>query len=370
MRKINKITIKGFKSLRELEDLSLGNINIVIGANGAGKSNFIQIFRMIRAMLNKGFQSYVTEHGGADSFLYNGRKVTKEILAEFVFGDNSYKLVLRPTASETFSIDEFRRYEDRGWKVNGNGLSESRIDDFKDEESFAYPGAKGVGYYVYDAISKWMVYHFHDTSDRSPMRLSEIVEDNAWLREDASNIAPFLLSLREDGLEGRKAYSDIVNAVRLVMPFFDDFIMQPKKFGPATKVNLAWRQKGSDYPFQPYHLSDGSIRFICLAAALLQPKPPSTIIIDEPELGLHPQAIAILAELIKIAAARTQVIVATQSPLLIDQFEASDIIVAKRRGGATSLVRLEPDSLKSWLDDYSLGELWTTNMIDGGPVNE
>ena len=125
------------------------------------------------------------------------------------------------------------------------------------------------------------------------------------------------------------------------MPFFDDFALAPVRFGPAEKVKLTWTQKGTDYPFQPYHLSDGAIRFICLATALLQPRPPSTIVIDEPELGLHPQAIAILADLIKAASARTQVVVATQSPLLVDQFAVGDIVVAKRKDGATAFERLD-----------------------------
>ncbi len=333
--KIERLTIKGFKSIREIVDFPLGDVNVVVGANGAGKSNFVQLFRMVRAMIRKDFQNFIASHGGAAAFLYNGLKETKAINAEFNFGRNSYCFTLTPTADETFAISEQRRGDD-----------------------------------VYDAISKWVVYHFHDTSDSAPMRRSEIVEDCAYLREDAANIAPFIKSLSEDGPEGVRSYREIVDAVRLVMPFFDDFSLTPVKFGPAQKVKLSWNQKGTDYPFQPYHLSDGAIRFICLATALLQPRPPSTIIIDEPELGLHPQAIAILAELIKAAASRTQVIVATQSPLLVDQFAVRDIIVAKRRDGATVFERLDERDYSAWLDDFSLGELWTRNIIEGGPVHE
>lgn len=310
MRKnIESLTIKGFKSIKDLTAFPLGDINIVVGANGAGKSNFVQMFRMVHAMIRKGLRNYIATHGGAAAFLYNGLKTTKVIEAEFNFGDHSYGFSLTPTADESFAVSENHRFADCGC--------------------------------VADAISRWVVYHFHDTSERAPMRQSEIVEDNACLREDAANIAPFLKALREDGPDGVKSYQMIVEAVRLVMPFFDDFTLTPANFGPAQKVKLSWTQKGTDYPFQPYHLSDGAIRFICLATALLQPRPPSTIIIDEPELGLHPQAIAILADLIKAASSRTQVIVATQSPILVDQFAASDIIVARRSGGATAFERLD-----------------------------
>lgn len=369
-RKIERLTVKGFKSIRDMSDFPLGDINIIVGANGAGKSNFVQLFRMVRAMLRKDFQNFVATHGGAVAFLHNGLKVTKTVEAEFDFGKNSYRFALTPTADETFTISELKRFEDHGWSCYGSGLKESRIEDEKDDVSSYYGNCPGVGHYVYDAISRWVVYHFHDTSDSAPMRQSEIVEDCAYLREDAANIAPFLKALREDGPEGKKSYGEIVDAVRLVMPFLDDFALMPVNFGPATKVKLTWKQKGTDYPFQPYHLSDGAIRFICLATALLQPKPPSTIIIDEPELGLHPQAISILADLIKAAASRTQVIVATQSPLLVDQFSIGDIIVAKRKDGATAFERLNEKDYSAWLEDFTLGELWTRNVIEGGPTHE
>ena len=371
--KIERLTIKGFKSIREMVNFSLGDVNIVVGANGAGKSNFVQIFRMVRAMLNKGFQSFIATHGGAVSFLHNGLKVTKVIEAEFNFAKNSYSFTLTPTADEMFTISEYKRFESYGWSCYGTGLKESRLADEKDDKSFFYSNYgnySGVGHYGYDAISRVVVYHFHDTSDSAPMRQSEIVEDNAYLREDGANIAPFLKALREDESEGVKSYRQIVDAIRLVMPFFDDFSLTPISFGPATKVKLTWKQKGTDYPFQPYHLSDGAIRFICLATALLQPKPPSTIIIDEPELGLHPQAIAILSDLIKSAASRTQVIIATQSPHLVDQFAVNDIIVAKRKDGATVFGRLNENDYSAWLEDFTLGELWTRNIIEGGPTYE
>ncbi len=210
-----------------------------------------------------------------------------------------------------------------------------------------------------------MVYHFHDTSPTAPMRRSEIVEDNQRLRNNGSNIAPFLLRLKQSESLHRY-YQEVVNATRLILPFFDDFRLDVFQQGGADKVKLSWQQKGSDYPLQPYHLSDGSIRFICLATALLQPNPPSAIVIDEPELGLHPEAIRILAELITDAAQRTQVILVTQSPLLIDQFAIDDIVVVNRKDGQSTFERLSEQDFSEWLEDYSVGELWTRNVIQGG----
>jgi predicted ATPase len=216
-------------------------------------------------------------------------------------------------------------------------------------------------------ISSWQIYHFHDTSATATMRHYEIVEDSKFLRADASNIAPFLLKLREEHF---KTYQNILNAIRLVMPFFNDFILEPRKIGQKTEVNLSWTQKYSDYPMQPYHLSDGSIRFICLATTLLQPNPPSMMIIDEPELGLHPIAIHVLAELIQVASQKTQVLIATQSPTLLDQFEVEDILIVNQEFGASVFRRLREEDLVEWLKSYSVSELWLKNVISGGPSYE
>ncbi|RUM46741.1 MAG: recombinase RecF [Desulfocapsa sp.] len=373
---IKKLSIKGFKSILDCSDFEMSNLNIIIGANGAGKSNFVQIFRMIMAMTRKNFSKFILERGGADNFLFNGPKITHQINIEFEFqslsdnatGSNFYRFELTPTVDEQFLVSEERQYVTTNWRSYGSPSIESRLYDERNETS-ADGQWNGVGHFVYESISNWMVYHFHDTSSTAPMRRSEIIEDSHKLRGNASNIAPFLLMLRNSELY-KNDYEEIVNAVRLVIPFFDDFRLDVQKLGEAEKVKLSWTQKGSDFPMQPYHLSDGSIRFICLATALLQPNPPSTIIIDEPELGLHPAAISILAELIQMAARRTQIIVATQSPALIDQFAIEDIVVVNRENGASSFKRLDEKDFSAWLEEYSVGELWTKNVITGGPVYE
>ncbi len=373
---IKQLSIKGFKSIQDCKNFELTNLNIIIGANGAGKSNFVQIFRMIMAMTRKNFSRFILERGGADNFLFNGPKITQQINIEFEFqalsdqatGSNFYRFALTPTVDEHFLISEQRRHDDTNWKSYGSPSIESRLHDERHETPVDGQGS-GVCHFVYETIANWMVYHFHDTSSTAPMRRSEIIEDTKRLRGNAANIAPLLLMLRNSELY-KNDYKEIVNAVRLVIPFFDDFLLDVHKFGEAEKVKLSWTQKGSDFPMQPYHLSDGSIRFICLATALLQPNPPSTIVIDEPELGLHPAAIAILSELLQVAAQKTQIIVATQSPALIDQFAMKDIVVVNRKNSASSFMRLNEKDFSAWLEDYSVGELWTKNVLTGGPVYE
>jgi predicted ATPase len=370
---LDRITIMGFKSIRALEDFELTALNVLIGANGAGKSNFIDFFRMLRAMMelplpglsSASLKTYIADGGGSDDFLFNGPKTTEQVEIETRFGPNGYRFKLAPTADEIFIINDEARYHEggsTGWWDLGSGHTTPELLRDKDRRGAA--GGRSVASYVYDAISSWKIYHFHDTSKVAPMRRFETVDDTEYLRFDAANIAPFLFHLKNNE---RSAYDQIVDSIRLVAPFFSDFILKPNK---NEKVRLRWKQKGSDYPLKPHHLSDGTLRFICLTTALLQPDPPSTIIIDEPELGLHPYAVEILAELIVAASEKTQLIISTQSPSLVDYFEPKDVIVVNRDKGASVFNRLNRDELSSWLDDYSLGELWRKDIITGGPSHE
>lgn len=364
---LDKLSIRGFKSIRELNDFELKGLNIFVGANGAGKSNLISFFRMLQSVIDGTLADFVRDNGGISDLLFNGRKETKEMEFETRFGLRGYRFKLKPGPGEGFALaDEARFYEQntsRWWKLGSSGNNVSLLvkeakGTSRDSE-YSKP--------VYDAVNSWKIYHFHDTSPTASMRHAEIIEDNKALRYDASNIGPFLLRLRN---EQSSHYEEILNACRLVAPFFDDFLLDTQQFGPKTKVALSWKTKSSDYPMQPYHLSDGSIRFICLATALLQPNPPSTIIIDEPELGLHPEAIRVLAELVEDTARRTQIIVATQSPLLLDEFSIEDIVVVNRKEGQSVFERLKRTDFNEWLEDYSVGELWTRNVIQGGTTNE
>ena len=364
---LDKVTIKGFKSICSLKDFELTNLNVLIGGNGAGKSNFIEFFRLLRAIMDDNLNDFIRNGGGISDFLFNGRKVTNRLEFEMFFGERGYRFHITPGAKEQCSIaGEARFYESStsGWwflghSNDGTSLLVKEAKSKSKDSKYSKP--------VYDAITSWRIYHFHDTSSTAGMRHAEIIQDNKKLRHDGSNIAPCLLGLQKNN---SSIYSEIIDAVRLVIPFFDNFILEPEEFGEKKTVNLSWKQKGSDYPMQPYHFSDGSIRFICLATALLQPEPPSTMIFDEPELGLHPSAISILAELIQSSAKQTQLIVATQSPLLINDFAVEDIIVVNRKNGASTFERLQEKDFNVWLEEYSVGELWTKNVIAGGPTHE
>lgn len=357
---LDKLTIRGFKSLRELDAFEFKALNVIVGANGAGKSNLISFFRMLSAIIEDNLEAYVRDSGGVGDLFFNGREITKAMEFETRFGSRGYRFMIEPGAGESFAITNEARYNqhaaNKWWELPGLGNTRSSLV----EEAKGTHSDREYSKPVYDAIASWKIYHFHDTSSTAPMRHAEIVEDHEVLRSDGANIAPFLLALREQSAE---TYRDILDTCRMVAPYLDDFLLHRQAFGPKTQVALSWRTKGSNYPMQPHHLSDGSIRFICLATALLQPSPPSTLIIDEPELGLHPETIRILAELIQNAAQRTQLVIATQSPLLLDQFAIEDVVIVNRSDGHSNFERLNREDFDVWLEDYSVGQLWSKNVI-------
>jgi predicted ATPase len=318
--------------------------------------------------LDGNIAGYVRDNGGIKDIIYDGLQTTSKMEFEMYFGVRGYRFTIEPTLQDSIALSNearFYKYGNLGPKWWGLGDSDDTIPLLvKQVKSKTFEGE--FSKYVYDAVMSWKIYHFHDTSPNASMRGWELIEDNETLRSNASNIAPFLIRLRE---EYEAEYHDILSTCQLVMPYLKDFLLKEQLYGRGNeirKVNLSWRTKDSDFPMQPYHLSDGSIRFICLVTALLQPNLPSTLIIDEPELGLHPEAIRILGELINSAAERTQIIVATQSPLLIDQFGVEDIVVVNLKDNQSVFERLNREDFDNWLEDYSTGELWVKNVIQGG----
>ncbi|HVC99130.1 MAG TPA: AAA family ATPase [Pirellulales bacterium] len=369
MPKLDSITVKGFKSIACIEGLPLAPINVVIGANGSGKSNFIGVFSFLHAIRAGRLQDYVLRAGGGFAVLHFGSKVTKRlhIHVSFEGGRNQYEIDLEPTAADVLMPNaEMIYFWDKARYPGGpHGEAISRAGN---EAGISAATQSKIAAYVQSDLDSWRVYHFHDTSSTSPMKKTADINDNRYLRADGSNLAAFLYYLRA---KRDASYSLIRRTVQGVAPFFDDFSLEPLKLNP-DKVRLEWRHKGSDAYFDASSLSDGTLRFIVLATLFLQPEEsrPSMILVDEPELGLHPYAITILASLVKQASLKTQVIVSTQSPLLLDHFQPEDVLVADRVKGGTQLTRLEPTKLATWLEDYSLGQLWEKNELGGRPAAE
>ncbi len=368
---IKTLTIEGFKSIRKLDDFPLRSLNVLIGANGAGKSNFVGFFRLLREMIDQRLQlALATTEGGADACLFMGPKITSAFSAKLTFGDNGYEFSLRPTTeNKLIFADEAAVYYHKGPNrlTLGSGHFEAKLKDRKADKG-ATGSIRGPSWYVFDAVSSWVVYHFHDTSITSQVRRMRTLNDNEVFRSNAENLAPFLLRIQKTH---PASYIQIRDVVRLAAPFFDDFHLRPVPLDPDM-IQLEWRQRDSDYPFRANQLSDGTLRFICLATALLQPDRPATVLFDEPELGLHPYALTLLGNLFKQAGNQPgkQMIVSTQSAPMLNEFEPEDVIVVERAKGESTFRRLDAASLSEWLEDYSLGELWQKNVLGGRPKED
>lgn len=371
---IERIIIENFKSIRKL-DLELKPINILVGANGAGKSNFVSFFKLTNQTYNYKLDEYIGDN--IDSLLRFGRKNSDYIYGFFDF-DNSYAISFKiiPTrnkntgfkSGEIFLKNQLNDTEKnyQTWKIlyqdnsNLDELDKKRTDF---EYAFGKAADRATFFLLTNAnlyFDAFKTYHFQDTGNSSPLKQINKLDDNDYLREDGANLAAFLYYLQE---KHPKEFKNIEDQIRSVAPFFDRFNLSPRKLN-EEEIRLRWFEKGADSYFDAFDLSDGTLRFMALATLLLQPDLPKTIIIDEPELGLHPFAINKLAAMMKQAAAKgSQVIVSTQSVGLIDNFEPEDIITVDREDDQSVFRRLDSDELKDWLEDYTLGELWNKNVI-------
>ena len=360
MASLERIILRGYKSIRQA-DIELRPLNVLIGSNGAGKSNLVSFFKLLNEMMGERLQQFIASSGRAAAMLHFGPKVTPQLEARLEFrvenGRDTYHMRLFHAAGDTLVFaEENLSFLQEDWEgppkmLNlGAGHQETGI---RGRAEAGEPTAKVFRH----LLSLCRVYHFHDTSSTSRVRQHCYVGDDRWLMPDAGNLAAVLYRLRESG--GGSAYRRILSTVRLVAPFFDDFELEPT--GPQkTDIILNWRERGSDQVFGPHQLSDGTLRAICLITLLLQPDEdlPYVIIVDEPELGLHPYALTTIASLFKRVSSRAQVIISTQSSSFLDSFDPEDIIVVDREEGGSTFLRLEAESLDTWLEDYSLGEVW------------
>ncbi len=365
---LDYITVQGFKSIRSIK-LELRPINVLIGPNGAGKSNLLGVFAFLHAIREGRLQNYVVEAGGAEKVLHFGSKETKRIAIDISFRSkvNQYSLRLAPSNDDNL----YPRFESVSYwdKAHANPLEEPLAPIANGKEAgISNPGVARIASWVRSRLGGWLRYQVHDTSASSPLRKTANVNDVRSLRQDGANLAAILHLLRERYPE---SYGLIRQTIQRVAPFFDDFNLAPLALNPDS-IKLEWKHTNSDQYFDAASFSDGTLRFIFLATLFLQPQSlrPSVILIDEPELGMHPYAIGLLASLIRQASKETQVIAATQSSLLLDQFDPEDILVANRVDGATAVDRLKPEPLAEWLKEYSLGQLWEKGEFAGRPVKE
>jgi predicted ATPase len=355
---LQSIKIEGFKSIKSL-DLKLTPINLLIGSNGVGKSNFISFFKLVNNIYEQRLQQYSLK-SGVDNLLHYGRKNTSEIIGYLNFGNNAFQFTLLPSDDDSLFIgreDSILNYQTSYSKT----FFEQNI-----KESLIKGSSTERNKYLSEHLESYKIYHFHDTSISAPLRSKANIDDNRSLKEDGGNLPAYLYYLQEKHPLNFKRIEKIIQSV---VPFFERFDLAPAALD-EERIQLKWTEK--EHPetyFNANDLSDGSLRFIALVTLLMQPKLPKVIIIDEPELGLHPTAINKLAGLIKSVAAKDcQIIISTQSVTLLNNFDAEDIITVDKENNQSVFRRLDKNELSSWMEDYSIGELWTKSIIKGQPL--
>lgn len=357
---IRSISITNFKSIKEVT-LELKPINVLIGPNGAGKSNFVSFFSFVFAIYDKQLATYTSDKGGTDRILHLGARVSQSMGGALNFSNtNEYVFELAPNQDKQFYFlkeDDFFNLEEGMYSVPiwskqtyGRGHTESNL------RANASTRAGHVKRY----LESFRVYHFHDTSKNAPLKQTARVDDNRYLRPDGSNLPAFLYKLQQ---QETLAFNRIEAIIRSIAPYFDRFDLQTS----GDYIRLNWRQKNTDMYLDASDLSDGTLRFVALCTLLAQPSPPTTIIIDEPELGLHPYAISVLAGLVKSIRKPTQIILSTQSVNLVNEFEPEDIIVVENQKNESTFRQLDKTMLLDWLQEYTLSELWNKNVLGGNP---
>jgi predicted ATPase len=371
MAMLRRVILQGFKSIKAM-DLELRALNVLIGANGAGKSNVVSFFKMLNEMMGGRLQAYIAEAGRAQSVLHYGPKRTPQMGATLEFetdqGLNTYHQRLFHVAGDTLAFaDETLDFKRHDWQGPhkpplslGSGHPETQIGDEANRGNQTATVFRHL-------LSRCRVFHFHDTSSTARSRAYSYVGNDRWLMPDAGNVAAMLYRFKKE--EQNPAYRRIVGTVRQIAPFLADFELEPTGSG-GKDIILNWRDRYTGEVLGAHQLSDGTLRFISLATLLLQPQSllPDVIVIDEPELGQHPAGLNLLGGMLCSVSHHCQVIVATQSAALVDGFAPDDVIVANRVDGASTFERLSEEQLKDWLQEYTLGQLWEKNVVGGGPV--
>ena len=369
--RIESVSIRGFRSLADFKITELPNAAVLIGANGSGKSNFIRFFEMMSWMLrSRNLAEFVEMQGGADDQLFRGNRHTSRLEAEINLrtqrGRNDYRFALSYAHPDRFffSEEKFRSsrvyYPTRAdWEYLGGGHREAAIVDVP--SSGLYVNATTASVIVH-LLRDCSTFQFHDTSDGSNFKTRWDLEDNNQLRSDGGNLAAILHRLEQEDI---RRYETICRHIGRVLPVFDRFAIEPS-YG---KVSLRWKAKGTDKTIGAHLTSDGSLRFFALVTLLNLPSEmlPSVVLLDEPELGLHPAAVTLIGGMIKALATQRQVIVATQSPLLVDSFDLNEIFVLDLEDGRTKVRKLCKSDYRHWLDEYTTGELWQKNLLGGRP---
>ena len=398
------IKIEGFRSFKKVE-LEMPRLAVLIGPNGGGKSNFVDLLMLMAEAGNGELAVGVNKRGGFRNIAF-GFEPTGEVLVEFSFKglrdpasemeplpplitlakkpfDITYRVTLRGLGVNfrvweeqlhqvsvdpeqiTFEIDRDATRTLFKWRIISQEGEEPKsvedvelaISQVKDANKFRPP------YAVFQELRQWAFYRDIDVGPESPVRQPVLIRPATRLLSDGTNLSSVFFTIQQEHPDD---WDDILGILKTAYP---DFVKLTVPAGGGDgKVHLRWFERPNEKQgLSANLLSDGTLKLLCLVAILKSPNPPPLICIDEPELGLHPDWIELVAELMQDAATRTQVIVATHSPQIVAKLDPDQVIVTEKVEAETHLTQLKTRDLEKWLKDFSLAELWLSGEIGGRP---
>jgi predicted ATPase len=367
------------------EAIELGQLNVIIGPNGSGKSNLLEALALLRSAPDQ-FLKPIREGGGVSDWLWKGGKgnptASLEVVIAYPAGPQNLRYCLSFTETQQrFELTDERierekpdspkkqtpyfyyHFNNGRPTLNVNDvnrtlqredieLDKSILAQRKDPEQ--YPEITYLGKML-PKISLYREWSFgRDTIFRRPQSSDS---RNDFLAEDYENLGLILNRLQRDLALKRRLLKALVALYAGIV----DYYIQIE----SGRVQVFLQEENGSIPAT--RLSDGTLRYLCLLAILCHPNPPPVICIEEPELGLHPDVLPTLAELLKEASERTQLFITTHSDVLVDAMSDRPevVLIAEKGQHGTTLTRLDPQQLKPWLEKYRLGELWTRGEIGG-----
>ena len=376
----------------DMEFFELQPLNVLIGPNASGKSNFIEVLELLRATPTD-FAAAIRDGGGAQEWLWKGDDRSSPATIEAETGPSMvtgqplrYRLSFTTTGLRVHILDEAieeathegvepyfyytfqqgrpvinirvrtpgEQTEERTVQWDERSLDQSVLAQRKDPDLYPELFWLGWQFQQIQTFREWTFGRYGAL--RQPQR-ADLPEK--WLLPDCSNLALVLNQIEHQA-------GPVFN--KHLKRFFPRFERMSSPISGGT-VQFYLHESGFVAPVPPTRLSDGTIRFIAMLAILLNPSPPPLVCMEEPELGLHPDAVAMLADLLVEASQRMQLVVTTHSDALVSALtdQPAAIVACERPGSGTVLRRLDPEKLASWLEDYRLGDLWRMGELGANP---
>lgn len=375
-RLIEKIRLRNILSFGDNgEEIELLPLNLIVGQNASGKSNLVEIISLLRSLTqDKGLADFISKKGGISEWIWKGLSTKPNSGIKVYLNNKEYQIEFREVSQTLLIVEESINWLEGKYKGKFlrrkssvkdffgqpksifSNISEENIEHNFNSSDFRF----GVGDNIRIAFSSFVAYTDLQTNRSSEMRKPQLPDaPNHFLEEDGSNLALVLNDLEHRG--DRK--DQIIENLKRVNPLIKDYSIRIL----GGTVQLFIREEGLEKPISAMRLSDGTLRYLCLLAILCHPEPPPLICIEEPEVGLHPDILPTIAELMKEASQRTQLIVTTHSDILVSAFSdmPEAVLVCEKDENGTYFKRLEAEKLKVWLEEYTLGEAWLRGAFGG-----